>query len=127
MVLVLLCGSFFILPPSGTTPGMSSHRHAITADDVQKVAKLARLSVKESDLLSVTAKLEPILGYIEQINEVDTTGVAPMAHAVPLHNVLREDVIEPSLPLQATLQNAPEIDGPFFKVPKILGDEDSAG
>ena len=106
---------------------MSSNRHAMTADDVRKVAKLARLAVNDKDLPAMTAKLEPILGYIEQINEVDTAGIAPMAHAVPLHNVLRDDVIEPSLPLPATLQNAPETDGPFFKVPKILGDEDSAG
>ncbi len=51
-----------------------------------------------------------------------------MAHAVPLSNVLREDVVEPSLPVEDVLRNAPETDGPFFKVPKILGGgEDSAG
>jgi aspartyl-tRNA(Asn)/glutamyl-tRNA(Gln) amidotransferase subunit C len=51
-----------------------------------------------------------------------------MVHALPLHNVFREDVIEPALPLEKVLSNAPETDGPFFKVPKILGaEEDSAG
>ena len=55
-------------------------------------------------------------------------GVEPMAHALPLHNVLRDDVVEPSLPLEQVLRNAPEADGPFFKVPKVIGgDEDSAG
>jgi aspartyl-tRNA(Asn)/glutamyl-tRNA(Gln) amidotransferase subunit C len=56
------------------------------------------------------------------------SGVEPMAHAVPLQNVLRDDVAEKSLPLEEVLKNAPDTDGPFFKVPKIIGgDEDSAG
>jgi aspartyl-tRNA(Asn)/glutamyl-tRNA(Gln) amidotransferase subunit C len=55
-------------------------------------------------------------------------GVEPMTHALPLHNVLRDDVVEPSLPVEQVLTNAPESDGPFFKVPKVIGgDEDSAG
>jgi aspartyl-tRNA(Asn)/glutamyl-tRNA(Gln) amidotransferase subunit C len=59
---------------------------------------------------------------------VDVSGVEPMAHALPLHNVLREDVVTPSLPVEKVLMNAPETDGPFFKVPKVIGgDEDSAG
>ena len=79
-------------------------------------------------LVRLTGQLESILGYIAKLSEVDTTGVEPMAHALPLHNVLREDVVEPSLPLEKVLQNAPETDGPFFKVPKVIGgDEDSAG
>lgn len=103
-------------------------RHAITPEDVRHVAKLGRLAVDESRLPALASQLESILGYIEQINEVDTAGVEPMAHAVPLHNVLREDEVTPSLPLEKTLQNAPETDGPFFKVPKVIGgDEDSAG
>ena len=65
---------------------------------------------------------------VAKIGQVDVSGVEPMAHALPLHNVLREDVVEPSLPLEKVLMNAPETDGPFFKVPKIIGgDEDSAG
>jgi aspartyl-tRNA(Asn)/glutamyl-tRNA(Gln) amidotransferase subunit C len=84
--------------------------------------------VDESRLPVLAGQLEQILHYIEQINGVDVRGVEPMAHAVPLHNVLRDDVPGPPLPLERTLQNAPETDGPFFKVPKVLGgDEDSAG
>ena len=72
--------------------------------------------------------LSGIVTFMEQLNEVDVTGVEPIAHALPLSNVLREDVVEASLPLDQVLQNAPETDGPFFKVPKIIGgDEDSAG
>ena len=100
----------------------------ITLDDVQHVAKLSRLAMDESQMQRFASQLEGILGYVAKINAVDMTGVEPMAHALPLHNVLREDVVEPSLPLDKVLQNAPDTDGRFFKVPKIIGgDEDSAG
>jgi aspartyl-tRNA(Asn)/glutamyl-tRNA(Gln) amidotransferase subunit C len=100
----------------------------ITIDDVRHVAKLARLDLPEDRLDKLTSQLESILEYVAKIGEVDVTSVEPMAHALPLHNVFREDIVEPSLPLEKVLQNAPETDGPFFKVPKVIGgDEDSAG
>jgi len=100
----------------------------LSLDDVRHVATLARLALDDAHLKRLTSQLESILGYINKLKEVDTTGVQPMAHALPLHNVFREDVVEPSLPLEKVLQNAPETDGPFFKVPKVIGaDEDSAG
>jgi aspartyl-tRNA(Asn)/glutamyl-tRNA(Gln) amidotransferase subunit C len=101
---------------------------AITLEQVRHVAKLARLELPEEKLVKLAGQLESILGYVDKIKEVDTSGVEPMAHALPLHNVLREDEIQPSLPLEKVLMNAPETDGPFFRVPKIIGgDEDSAG
>ena len=101
---------------------------AITPDEVRQVAKLSRLAVSDAQLPAIAEQLGSILHYICQINEVDVAGVEPVAHAVPLHNVLRDDVIAPALPLELTLRNAPQSDGPFFKVPKVLGgDEDSAG
>ena len=100
----------------------------ISLDQVRHVAKLARLALREDQLAKYAPQLGAILQYIEQINKIDKSGVEPMAHALPLHNVLREDVVEPSLSLGEVLKNAPETDGPFFKVPKIIGgDEDSAG
>ena len=97
-------------------------------DDVRHVAKLARLALDEPKLQRFTVQLESILEYVAQIDQLDVQGVEPMAHALPLHNVLREDVVGPSLPLEKVLQNAPETDGPFFKVPKVIGgEEDSAG
>ena len=100
----------------------------LTADDVRQVARLARLSMDEAKLARLTPQLESILEYVAKIGEVDVTGVPPMAHALPLANVLREDVVEPSLPIEKVLQNAPETDGRFFKVPNVIGgDEDSAG
>ena len=100
----------------------------ITLDVVRHVAKLARLAIDDAHLTRLTSELESILQYVDKIATVDTSGVEPMAHALPLHNVFRDDVVEPALPLEKVLQNAPETDGPFFKVPKVLGgDEDSAG
>jgi len=99
----------------------------ITLDQVKHVAKLARLALDDSKLAKFATQLESILEYVAKISQVDVSGVEPMAHALPVHNVFREDVVEPSLPLEAVLQNAPEADGPFFKVPKIIADEDSAG
>ena len=100
----------------------------ITLEQVQHVAKLARLDLPPERLGKLTGQLESILEYVAKIGQVDTAGVEPMAHALPLHNVLRADVVEPSLPLAKVLQNAPDTDGPFFKVPKVIGgDEDSAG
>jgi aspartyl-tRNA(Asn)/glutamyl-tRNA(Gln) amidotransferase subunit C len=100
----------------------------ISLDDARHVAKLARLWLDDSHLQRLTGQLESILSYVNKIGAVDVAGIEPMAHALPLHNVFRDDVIEPSLPLEKVLANAPATDGPFFKVPKILGaDEDSAG
>ena len=100
----------------------------ITLEQVTEVAKLARLEIPPERLAKLTGQLESILEYVAKIGQIDMTHVEPMAHALPLHNVLREDVVEPSLSLEKVLQNAPDTDGPFFKVPKVIGgDEDSAG
>ncbi len=105
-----------------------SDEQLITIDQAKHVAKLARLWLDEPRLQRLAGQLEPILHYVNKIAAVDVTGVEPMAHALPIHNVFRDDVVQPSLPLEKVLANAPETDGPFFKVPKVLGaDEDSAG
>jgi aspartyl-tRNA(Asn)/glutamyl-tRNA(Gln) amidotransferase subunit C len=104
------------------------HDSMIHLEDVRHVAKLARLALPEEKLVRFTSQLESILEYVAKIGRVDITGVEPMAHALPIHNVLREDVARPGLTVEQVLQNAPESDGPFFKVPKVIGgDEDSAG
>jgi aspartyl-tRNA(Asn)/glutamyl-tRNA(Gln) amidotransferase subunit C len=100
----------------------------ITPDKVKHVAVLSRLALDETRQRKFAGQLETILDYVAKISEVDVTGIEPLAHALPIHNVFREDVVEPSLPLEKVLMNAPETDGPFFKVPKVLGgEEDSAG
>jgi aspartyl-tRNA(Asn)/glutamyl-tRNA(Gln) amidotransferase subunit C len=106
----------------------TTHHKPLTTDDVRHVAKLARLALDDGQLRRFTPQLESILEYVDKIRAVDVSGVEPMAHALPLANVLREDVVEPSLPIEEVLKNAPETDGRFFKVPKVIGgDEDSAG
>jgi len=105
-----------------------SDQKLITLDDAKHVARLARLWLDEPQLQKLTGQLESILEYVNQIGRVDVSDVEPMAHALPLHNVFREDVAKPGLPLEKVLMNAPQTDGPFFKVPKVLGaEEDSAG
>ena len=103
-------------------------RQELTPEQVEHVAKLARLALPPEKLAKFAGQLAGILHYIDKMAEVDTTGVEPMAQPLPVANVLREDVVGPALPLEKVLQNAPETDGPFFKVPKVIGgDEDSAG
>jgi aspartyl-tRNA(Asn)/glutamyl-tRNA(Gln) amidotransferase subunit C len=100
----------------------------ITADQVRHVAKLARLALPPDRLTKLAGQLESILQYVNKIQSVDVSGVEPMAHALPIKNVFREDVVEPSLSVEQVLANAPDADPPFFKVPKVIGgDEDSAG
>ena len=100
----------------------------LTEADVRHVAKLARLS-PPAELLPVYAEqLGGILDYVAHVGEVDVDGVEPTAHAVTLVNVLRDDRVGEQLTVDQALQNAPDSDPPFFKVPKVLGgDEDSAG
>ena len=92
----------------------------ISLDQVLHVAKLARLALREDQLTKLAPQLGAILQYVEQISKIDMKGVEPMAHALPLHNILREDIVEPSLPLEEVLKNAPETDGTFFEVPKVI-------
>ena len=105
-----------------------AEQELISLDDARHVARLARLWLDDAHLQRLTGQLASILAYVNKLGKVDVSGIEPMAHALPLHNVFRQDVIEASLPLEKVLANAPATDGPFFKVPKILGaDEDSAG
>ena len=95
----------------------------LSREDVRKVADLARLKVTDTELDSLAQDLRAIVGYVEVLNEVDTTDVAPMVHAVELHNVLREDIVIESLPRAAALSNAPQTDGECFLVPAIIESE----
>ena len=88
--------------------------------DVEHVALLSRLELSEKDLDKYTGQLDAILAYIDVLNQVDTEGVEPLAHVLDMKNVMRPDVVQPSLPREAALQNAPEPEDGFFKVPKIV-------
>jgi aspartyl-tRNA(Asn)/glutamyl-tRNA(Gln) amidotransferase subunit C len=95
-------------------------KQKITEQQVRKVAKLARLELTEQEVKLFTTQLEAILEYFEKMNELDTQQVEPLAHSLPIANCFREDVIKPSIGEEKALANAPERDGNFFKVPKIL-------
>jgi aspartyl-tRNA(Asn)/glutamyl-tRNA(Gln) amidotransferase subunit C len=98
----------------------STSTEKLDLQQVMKVAKLARLKISEADAARYATQLTDILGYVAQLKAVDVTGVQPMSHPLPLKNVLREDVITPSLPVETVLANAPLKDGDFFAVPKVL-------
>ena len=92
-------------------------------DDVRKVAGLARLKVGDDELDRLAAELQAMIGYVQILNEVDTTDVLPMVHAVELQNVLRPDDLDSSLERTAALANAPRTDGIFFLVPAMIESE----
>jgi aspartyl-tRNA(Asn)/glutamyl-tRNA(Gln) amidotransferase subunit C len=94
----------------------------IDREQVRKVAKLARLDLTEAEIEEFTGQLGAILEYVEKMNELDTAAVEPLAHCLPIHNVFRADEVRESLGTEQTLASAPQRDGPFFKVPKILED-----
>lgn len=91
----------------------------ITVKDVEHVAKLARLELTEEEKEKFTKQLGDVLKYVEQMDEVDTTGVIPMAHAFDIVNIMREDEVVYEQTKEALMSNAPEEENGFFKVPKI--------
>jgi aspartyl-tRNA(Asn)/glutamyl-tRNA(Gln) amidotransferase subunit C len=92
----------------------------ITLDEVEHVARLARLALDVDEKQQMRRQLDAILGYIEQLRRVDTTGIEPTAHVLPLVNVMRDDEVRPSYPTDAMLANAPDAFDGQFRVPRIL-------
>ncbi len=92
----------------------------ITKDEVTHVARLARLEFTEAEAEKFTSQLNNILMYMDMLNRVDTTGVAPMTHAIAQKNAFREDNVTSSLGRDITLANAPDTRGDFFRVPKVI-------
>ncbi|MFZ5862443.1 MAG: Asp-tRNA(Asn)/Glu-tRNA(Gln) amidotransferase subunit GatC [Nitrospirota bacterium] len=92
----------------------------ITREQVEYVAKLARLAISEEEKVVFGKQLSSILTYVETLNRVDTSDVEPTSHVIPMQNVLREDAAKPSLPHDAALANAPDSDSGCFRVPKII-------
>jgi aspartyl-tRNA(Asn)/glutamyl-tRNA(Gln) amidotransferase subunit C len=95
---------------------------ALSRTDVEKVALLARLQLTEAELATMTSQLADVVAYVDQLGEVDTEAVEPMAHAVELANVFAEDVVAPSLPREQALANAPRHNDRGYLVPAVLGD-----
>lgn len=92
----------------------------ITPEQVAHVARLARLSLAPEELSRLTGQMDAILGYVEQLAALDTTAILPTAHAVPLENAFRPDVVRAPLGVERALSNAPDSRDDCFRVPKVI-------
>lgn len=94
---------------------------ALSADDVRKLALLARLELSDEEVEHLGPQLESILGFVAKLSELDTSDVEPMTTALDVDNRWRRDEITPGLDRDAALANAPAADGECFLVPPVLG------
>jgi len=94
---------------------------SLTRQDVEKVSLLARLRLGETELETLRGELAQIISYVDQLSEVDTEGVEPMAHAVEVSNVFASDEVKPSLDRDEALANAPHRNKRGYLVPPVLG------
>ena len=98
-------------------------KNELSIQEVEKVAKLARLRLNEDEITLYAGQLSSILEHIMELEKLDVEGVEPMAHPIPLNNRLDEDIPAEAMPVEALLGNAPEVVEPFISVPKVLGGE----
>ncbi len=87
---------------------------------IEHVALLARLKLRDGEKELFSKQVGNIIEYIDKLNELDTTNVEPTAHILPMKNVFREDKLNPSLSQDRALQNAPDRNNSFYRVPKII-------
>ena len=96
---------------------------SLSPEQVTKVAALARLDLPTAELAVMAGHLNRILDFVDLLKQVDTTGVEPMAHPIPVENVFRADELGASLPVDAALANAPVRMGDYFAVPAVFETE----
>ncbi|GLI38093.1 Asp-tRNA(Asn)/Glu-tRNA(Gln) amidotransferase subunit GatC [Geobacter hydrogenophilus] len=92
----------------------------ITKAEVDAVALLARLELTPGETETFTGQMDAILAYVEKLNELDTSGIIPTSHAVPVENAFRDDAVRPSIGVESALANAPDRVEGFFRVPKVI-------
>ena len=95
---------------------------SLSREQVEKVSLLARLRLSETELATLTTQLAQVVDYMDLLGELDTENVEPMAHAVEISNVFREDELRPSFDRAEMLARAPHADGEFYLVPAVLGE-----
>lgn len=95
---------------------------SLSADEVRKVADLARLELSDADVDVMARQLSAIVDYINQLQQVNTDGIKPLAHALDLHDVFRDDVLGQSLSADEALANAPARKDDFYRVPAVFGE-----
>jgi aspartyl-tRNA(Asn)/glutamyl-tRNA(Gln) amidotransferase subunit C len=92
----------------------------ISVADVEHVARLARLELSENEKKLFAGQMGAILGYVEKLKELNTEGILPTSHAVPMENAFREDATRPSIGIEKALANAPDRAESFYRVPKVI-------
>jgi len=92
----------------------------LTKSDVENVALLARLELTEGEKERLTERLNQLLVHFEELQQLDTSGVEPTSHSIPVHNVFRNDAVLPSLTPDEALSNAPERSDDYFVVPQVV-------
>nr|WP_295974386.1 Asp-tRNA(Asn)/Glu-tRNA(Gln) amidotransferase subunit GatC [uncultured Bacillus sp.] len=92
----------------------------ITIDEVKHVAHLARLAITEEEADKFAKQLDAIITFAEQLNELETDNIEPTSHVLDMKNVFREDVVNPGLPVEEVLKNAPDYEDGQIKVPAII-------
>jgi aspartyl-tRNA(Asn)/glutamyl-tRNA(Gln) amidotransferase subunit C len=97
---------------------------AISREEVAHLARLSRLAVTEQELDQFAGQLDVILQSVARIGDVAADDIPPTSHSVPLTNVYRDDVVQPSLPQEAALSGAPDAAEGRFRVPRILDEEE---
>lgn len=93
---------------------------AITGKEVGAIAQLSRLNLSYGEIETFTGQLGAIIDYVELLNTLDTTGIEPTSHVLPLKNVMRDDKPAVSLPREEALKNAPDATEKFYRVPQII-------
>lgn len=93
---------------------------SVTPQDIAHVAKLARLTLSEEEKVVFTGQMDAILAYAEALNELNTDGISPTSHAVPMENAFRADSTASSLGIDKALGNAPERNESYFRVPPVI-------
>lgn len=92
----------------------------ISVADVEYVAALARLELGSEEKQLFAGQMDAILGYVDKLGQLDTDGIVPTSHAVPMENAFREDIVTPSIGPDRALANAPDRAGSFYRVPKVI-------
>ena len=93
---------------------------SINQQEIEHVAKLARLSLRDDEKQLFTGQMEAILAYAETLNELNTDGINPTSHAVPMENAFRPDCVTPSIGHYRALANAPDKNETYFRVPPVI-------
>jgi len=122
--LVPIQSIFGLTPPQESVRAINPPMSRIRAEEVERIAALARLSLRSEEVTRMRVHLDAILDYVEELAALDTSQVEVTTHVVPVSTALREDVARPSFPPELALSNAPVPEGDAFVVPKVIEGEE---